>query len=41
MMHSKVNLILLKNSQENGTETWLLAKKNYVEETRVSWAIFQ
>ena len=28
MIHSKFKPILPKNDQENGTETWILAKKN-------------
>ena len=28
MIHSKFQSILPKNGQENGTETWILAKKN-------------
>ena len=28
MIHNKFQSILLKNGQENGTETWILAKKN-------------
>ena len=27
MIHSKFQSILLQNGQENGTETWILAKK--------------
>ena len=37
MIHSKFQSILPKNGQENGTETWILAKKCIMEKTHLKF----
>ena len=37
MIHSKFQSILQKNGQENGTETWILAKKCIMEKTHLKF----
>ena len=37
MIHSKFQPILPKNGQENGTETWMLAKKCIIEKAHLKF----
>ena len=41
MIHAKFKSILPKNGQENGTETWILAKKNGENEFQVLVCLYK